>query len=105
MSITRKVAGVLVGLVVYAGLSTFGLGVGFVQAATYAIATFNYQADGRAISTEHAGAVEKLAVQYNADGTSTVTTPLGTTQQRTFSTVLGVKKATGIVETCVDCAP
>ena len=68
-------------------------------------ATFTYQADGRAISTEHAGAVDKFGVQYNADGTSTVTTPLGTTQQRTFNTVLGVKKAISIVETCPDCAP
>jgi hypothetical protein len=53
----------------------------------------------------HTGAVDKFALQYNTDGTSTVTTPLGTTQQRTFSTVLGVKKAAGIVETCADCGP
>jgi hypothetical protein len=78
---------------------------GIVHEDGQRFATFNYQADGRAISTEHAGAVDKFAVQYNADGTSTVTTPLGTTQQRTFSTVLGVKKAMGIVETCPDCSP
>jgi YD repeat-containing protein len=78
---------------------------GIVHEDWQRFATFNYQADGRAISTEHAGAVEKFAVQYNADGTSTVTTPLGTTQQRTFSTVLGVKKVTAIVETCADCSP
>jgi YD repeat-containing protein len=78
---------------------------GIVHEDGQRFATFNYQSDGRAISTEHAGVVEKFVVQYNADGTSTVTTPLGTTQQRTFSTVLGVKKATGIVETCADCTP
>jgi YD repeat-containing protein len=78
---------------------------GIVHEDGVRFATFNYQSDGRAISTEHAGAVDKFAVQYNADGTSTVSTPLGTTQQRTFSTVLGVKKATGIVETCADCTP
>jgi YD repeat-containing protein len=78
---------------------------GIVHEDGQRFATFNYQADGRAISTEHAGALDKFAVQYNVDGTSTVTTPLGTTQQRTFNTVLGVKKATGIVESCADCNP
>jgi YD repeat-containing protein len=68
-------------------------------------ATFNYQVNGQAISTEHAGAAEKFATQYNGDGSSVTTTPIGSTQLRTFTTVLGVKKPTAVVETCTDCGP
>jgi YD repeat-containing protein len=78
---------------------------GIVHEDNQRFATFTYAADGRAISTEHAGEVEKFVVQYNTDGSSAVTTPMGVIQQRTFDTVFGVKKPTSVVETCADCGP
>lgn len=68
-------------------------------------ATFKYQVNGMAVSTEHSGGAERFATQYSDDGTSATTTPSGATQQRTFTTVLGVKKPTTVVETCADCTP
>lgn len=59
-------------------------------------ATYQYDANGKAISTEHAGGVEKYSLAYSADGTSTtVTDPLGSTRTTTFTTILGVVKPTG----------
>ena len=78
---------------------------GIVREDGQRFATFNYGADGRAISTEHAGGAEKFGVQYNADGSSLVTTPSGAVQGRAFTTVLGVKKPTSVVEDCGDCGP
>jgi RHS repeat-associated protein len=64
---------------------------------TFAI--FNYQADGRAISTEHAGGVEKYAMVYNADGTTSMTTPTGALQLRAFVMPNGVQKISSISTT------
>jgi len=77
---------------------------GIVHEGTQRFATFTYAANGKAISTEHAGGVEKVVVQYNADGSANVTESLGQVQQRAFTTVLGVKKAKTIVENCTGCA-
>lgn len=67
-------------------------------------ATFTYGADGRALSSEHAGGVDKFTAQYGSGTTTTVTTPNGSRQTRSFSTILGVKKAASISEQCADCA-
>jgi len=77
---------------------------GIVHEDTQRFATFTYATNGKALSTEHAGGVEKVVVQYNADGSASVTESLGQVQQRAFSTVLGVKKAKSIVESCTGCA-
>lgn len=59
-------------------------------------ATYRYDANGKAISTEHAGSVEKYSLAYAPDGTSTaVTDPLGSIRTTHFTTVLGVVKPTG----------
>jgi YD repeat-containing protein len=58
-------------------------------------ATYAYNAQGQAISTEHAGAVDKYTVTYNADGSSVVTDPLNAVRSYNFSTILGVVKSTG----------
>lgn len=76
---------------------------GIVHEDTQRFATFTYAANGKAISTEHAVGVEKVMVQYNVDGSASVTESLAQAQQRTFTTVLGVKKATAIVENCTGC--
>ena len=59
-------------------------------------ATYKYDANGKAISTEHAGSVEKYSLAYAPDGSSTaVTDPLGAIRTTHFTTVLGVVKSTG----------
>jgi YD repeat-containing protein len=58
-------------------------------------ATWNYDAQGRAISSEHATGIEKFNVAYNTDGSSVVTDPLGTSRTYSFQSVLGVVKTAG----------
>ncbi|MDY6947413.1 MAG: RHS repeat-associated core domain-containing protein [Pseudomonadota bacterium] len=61
-------------------------------------ATFSYNSSLRALSTEHAGGVEKYNIQYPADGTAntrTFTDPLGQSRTLTLSTVLGVSHIAG----------
>jgi YD repeat-containing protein len=64
-------------------------------------ATYSYDSQGRAISSEHANGAEKSTLVYNVDSsgnpTSTVVTDPGTGAVRTynFTTILGVVKSTG----------
>jgi RHS repeat-associated protein len=58
-------------------------------------ATYHYDAQGRAIATEHAGATDRHQLAYNPDGSTTVTDPLGTQRTYQFQTVLGVAKSAG----------
>jgi len=59
-------------------------------------ATYAYDDQGRAISSEHAGGAGRVALSFNADGSTTVTDALGTARTHGFQTVLGVVKGTGI---------
>lgn len=56
-------------------------------------ATWGYDAQGRAISSEHAGGVEHGTLQYGTSNT-VVTDPLGTQRTYNFTTILGVVKKT-----------
>lgn len=58
-------------------------------------ATYQYQADGKAIATGHANGADLHNLTYNPDGSTTVTDPLGTARTHNFTTVLGVVKSTG----------
>ena len=59
-------------------------------------ATYTYDANGKAISTEHASSVEKYSLNYAPDSTSTaVTDPLGTIRTTHFTRILDVLKPTG----------
>ncbi len=59
-------------------------------------ATYTYDTQGRAITTEHAGGVERNALGYSSDGSQTlVTDPLGSQYTHHFQTILGVAKSTG----------
>jgi YD repeat-containing protein len=58
-------------------------------------ATYTYDAQGRGISTEHAGGVDRASLVYNADGSTTVTDALGTARTYQFQTILGVVKSKG----------
>lgn len=59
-------------------------------------ATWGYDAQGRAILSEHAGGANRTQIAYNADGTTSVTDALGTTRTYRFKTVLGVAKSAGL---------
>jgi len=59
-------------------------------------ATWSYDDQGRAISSEHAGGVEHGTVAYNADGSSTVTNELGKTTVYRFTQIGGVKRVTAV---------
>lgn len=91
--------------------ATPGLGVSYAHSLTGIIdengvryATYQYDANGKAIRTEHAGSVEKYSLEYIADDMATsgnidpltrVTDPLGSVRTSHFTTVLGVVKPVG----------
>ncbi|HEY8037468.1 MAG TPA: hypothetical protein VIF37_17955 [Methylobacter sp.] len=58
-------------------------------------ATYTYDAQGRGLSTEHAGGAERVSLVYNADGSTTVTDALNTARTYQFQTILGVVKSKG----------
>ncbi len=55
---------------------------------------YKYLSNGRAISTEHAGGVDKHSL-FISWTTTTTTDPLGSQYTRNFQTILGVAKSTG----------
>lgn len=59
-------------------------------------ATWSYDDEGRAVSSEHANGVDKTTLTYNADGTTTVTNPLGKQTTYHFTTIQGVRKVTQV---------
>lgn len=59
-------------------------------------ATFTYDSLGRAISSTHAAGADLTQVAYNADGTATVTNPLGKEAIYHFTVINGVKRITQI---------
>ncbi|MGA6108782.1 DUF6531 domain-containing protein [Pseudomonas solani] len=59
-------------------------------------ATWTYDDQGRAISSEHAGGAERTLVSYNADGSSTVTNALGKRTTYRFQTIQGIRRITAI---------
>ena len=65
--------------------------------------TWSYDARGRAISSEHAGGVDKYTLNYNTDGSTLVIDPLGTARRYEFQTIQGVVKNTSIAQPCTNC--
>jgi len=72
-------------------------------------ATYKYDEQGRAISSEHnlanGESVEKVSIAYTTDASgavtsSTVTDALNTTRTYSFNNVLGVVKNTGVTQPC-----
>jgi YD repeat-containing protein len=59
-------------------------------------ASYYYDAQGRAYKEDQAGGVNQYQIGFSSDGSnSTITDPLGTTRTTSFTTILGVIKATG----------
>jgi len=76
---------------------------GIIDELGVRFATFTYSAQGNALSTEHAGGVERYSVVYNANSTSTVTDPLLTSRTYNSTTIYGLVKSTGITQPCSYC--
>ena len=61
-----------------------------------AYASWAYDAQGRATSSQHAGGVDATTVTYNSDGTSTVSNALGHNVTYTYQVIQGVNRITHI---------
>jgi len=59
-------------------------------------ATFTYDAQGRTVSTAHAGGAEQVTITYNANGTSTMTDANGNSSIATFTTQFGMVKPAAV---------
>lgn len=69
---------------------------GLVDERGVRVATWTYDDKGRAISSEHAGGVDKVTVAYGDDGTTVVTNPLGHKVAYTYTTVAGAKRMASV---------
>ncbi|WP_235668299.1 RHS repeat protein [Pseudomonas coronafaciens] len=69
---------------------------GIIDERGVRFATWNYDDQGRAISSQHSGAAGLTQVAYNADGSSTVTNELGKTTLYRYQQIGGVKRVTSI---------
>ena len=70
---------------------------GIVDETGQRFASFTYDGQGRALSTEHAGGVQRYSVSYaiNNSRTAQVVDPLGIARQYTYGTVSGRVAVTG----------
>jgi YD repeat-containing protein len=68
---------------------------GIIDENNQRYATYRYDANGRAISSEHAGGAGRVSLAYSADGSTTVTDALNTPRTYHFQTVLGMVKPIG----------
>ncbi|HEY3700140.1 MAG TPA: DUF6531 domain-containing protein, partial [Spongiibacteraceae bacterium] len=78
---------------------------GIIDENNSRFAIYKYDAAGRAISTEHAGGIEKATISYslNSNGnvaSATVTDALNTLRTYSFNNVLGVVKNGGVTQPC-----
>jgi RHS repeat-associated protein len=66
-------------------------------------ATWQYDAQGRVVSSEHAGGANRVTIAFNGDSTSSVTDSLNRTSTLSFGAVLGVVKNTAVPGPCAGC--
>ena len=84
---------------------------GIVDENGIRFATFAYDSDGRGISTEHAGGVDRYALSYQVIGSNpqtVVSDPLGTRRtysySSTYGTYFGAFRNTALTQSCVGCS-
>ncbi|WP_247263461.1 MULTISPECIES: DUF6531 domain-containing protein [Pseudomonas] len=61
------------------------------------MATWSYDSQGRAISSEHAGGAGKTLLAYNPDGSTSVTNELGKVATYNFQNFQGARRVTSII--------
>ncbi len=69
---------------------------GIVDETGQRYATYLYDTHGRAVASSHAAGADSYSFVYNADGTSTVSDPLGVSRQFNFANALGAIKNAGV---------
>jgi hypothetical protein len=69
---------------------------GIIDERGVRFATWSYDDQGRAISSQHSGGAGLTQVEYNADGSSKVTNELGKTAVYRFQQIGGVKRVAAI---------
>jgi RHS repeat-associated protein len=67
-------------------------------------ATWVYGSLARAVISEHAGGAGRVALGFNADGTTTETDALGKVRRLAFSNISGLLRLAGAGVTCTGCA-
>ncbi|MDF4024647.1 RHS repeat-associated core domain-containing protein [Luteibacter sp. PPL201] len=65
--------------------------------------TTSYDSTGRALSTEFAGAVGRVSIQYQQDGSSNVTYPLGGVSHQGYAAVQGLLRVATVDKPCGEC--
>ncbi|UBY97676.1 DUF6531 domain-containing protein [Pseudomonas cannabina] len=73
-----------------------GLLTGITDERGVRFATWSYDDNGRAVSSQHSGGAGLTQVAYNADGSSTVTNELGKTTAYRYQQIGGIKRVTSI---------
>src|SRR5687768_10969009 len=69
-------------------------------------ATFQYDTNGRPISSAHAGGADAYTLTYNPDGSTSITDPRGTSRAYAFQNVLGAFNLASINgAACPSCGP
>jgi RHS repeat-associated protein len=77
---------------------------GIMDEATGRYISYGYNAAGQAISNFQGVGASAYTITYNADGSSDVVDPLGTSRKHTFITVAGVSHAQSIDGPCASCS-
>ncbi|MCO3387669.1 RHS repeat protein, partial [Pseudomonas aeruginosa] len=80
----------------YADSGNAGLMVGIIDEQGTRYATWTYDDQGRAISSEHANGAEKVSLAYNDDGSTTVTNEYGKQATYRFQVIQGIKRIVAI---------
>ncbi|MGC1507126.1 RHS repeat-associated core domain-containing protein [Ketobacter sp.] len=75
----------------------FGALTGVTDESGNRYSTYEYDEDGRAISSEHDSGIDSYQITYNADDTITVTNPLGKETTYSYITINGLRKITNVV--------
>jgi RHS repeat-associated protein len=77
---------------------------GIVDENNTRFATWAYDAQGRAVLSEHAGGADRVELTYHADGRTTVIDALGAARTYAFTTRHGVVKPTSVTgDPCSSC--
>ncbi|MGG2038619.1 DUF6531 domain-containing protein [Pseudomonas paraeruginosa] len=69
---------------------------GIIDESGVRYATWSYDPQGRAISSEHANGAEKVTLAYNDDGSTTVTNEYGKQATYRFQVIQGIKRIVAI---------
>ncbi|MFC5497343.1 RHS repeat-associated core domain-containing protein [Caenimonas terrae] len=77
---------------------------GLVDERGIRLATWAYDAAGRAVSSEHAGGVDRYQLVFNSDGSVVVTDPLGMTRTQAYSKAGARQVFAGQIQPCTNCS-